>query len=139
MLSLLAKRNDVTTDLDDPPAFTEARVGPMSEANRRSTRRYHADLTTLRLPAPPAEVFARAQAAAEGESSWTLSRVDADAGHIEGVARTQILGFCDDFVIRVRADGDGSAVDMRSRSRVGRNDLGANARRIRGFFGALAG
>jgi uncharacterized protein (DUF1499 family) len=31
----------------------------------------------------------------------------------------------------------GSRVDVRSKSRVGRSDLGANARRIRGFLAAL--
>jgi len=37
----------------------------------------------------------------------------------------------------VRPDGAGSRVDIRSVSRVGRSDLGTNARRIRGFLETL--
>jgi uncharacterized protein (DUF1499 family) len=40
-------------------------------------------------------------------------------------------------VVRVRADGAGTRVDVRSVSRVGRSDLGTNARRIRAFLGVL--
>ena len=42
-------------------------------------------------------------------------------------------------MIRVRPEGTGSRVDVRSVSRVGRGDVGANARRIREFLEALRG
>jgi uncharacterized protein (DUF1499 family) len=41
-------------------------------------------------------------------------------------------------VIRVSPTPDGSRVDIRSHSRVGRGDLGANARRVRDFTSRLA-
>jgi uncharacterized protein (DUF1499 family) len=52
-------------------------------------------------------------------------------GRIEAVARTPIMGFRDDVVVRVRAAEDGARVDVRSASRYGQHDFGANASRIR--------
>lgn len=52
-------------------------------------------------------------------------------GIIEAVARTPILGFRDDVVVRIRATTDGTRIDVRSASRYGRRDLGANANRVR--------
>ncbi len=55
-------------------------------------------------------------------------------GIIEAVARTPILGFRDDVVVRVRATTDGARIDVRSASRYGRNDLGTNASRVRNLI-----
>jgi hypothetical protein len=52
-------------------------------------------------------------------------------GYIEAIARTPILGFRDDVIVRVRATGDGARIDVRSASRYGRHDLGTNAARVR--------
>jgi uncharacterized protein (DUF1499 family) len=59
--------------------------------------------------------------------------VDTAAGRLEATARTPWFGFYDDVVVRVRAQGTGSRVDVRSVSRVGRSDVGMNAKRIREF------
>ncbi len=50
----------------------------------------------------------------------------------KSTAETFWFGFKDDVVIRVRpvADGGSSRIDVRSISRVGLSDLGANAKRI---------
>jgi hypothetical protein len=55
-------------------------------------------------------------------------------GIIEAVARTPILGFRDDVVVRVRATTDGARIDVRSASRYGRHDLGTNAKRVRNLI-----
>jgi hypothetical protein len=55
-------------------------------------------------------------------------------GIIEAVARTPILGFRDDVVVRIRATADGARIDVRSASRYGRNDLGTNASRVRNLI-----
>jgi uncharacterized protein (DUF1499 family) len=62
--------------------------------------------------------------------------VDEQAGIVEATATTFWFGFKDDVVVRVRpaASGVGSLVDVRSVSRVGVSDLGANARRIGEFL-----
>src|SRR4029077_2297236 len=55
-------------------------------------------------------------------------------GFIEAIARTPILGFRDDVVVRVRQTSDGTRIDMRSASRYGRHDLGTNAARVRNLI-----
>src|SRR6202140_687539 len=55
-------------------------------------------------------------------------------GIIEAVARTPILGFRDDVVVRVRATSEGARIDVRSASRYGRHDLGTNAKRVRNLI-----
>jgi uncharacterized protein (DUF1499 family) len=52
-------------------------------------------------------------------------------GRIEAVARTVIMGFRDDVIVRVRPFEGGARVDIRSSSRYGSFDFGANAARIR--------
>jgi Protein of unknown function (DUF1499) len=55
-------------------------------------------------------------------------------GLIEAIARTPILGFRDDVVVRVRATSDGARIDVRSASRYGRHDFGTNASRVRNLI-----
>jgi hypothetical protein len=58
-------------------------------------------------------------------------------GFIEAIARTPILGFRDDVVVRVRPTSDGARIDVRSASRYGRHDLGTNAARVRSLIGDI--
>ena len=58
-------------------------------------------------------------------------------GRIEAVARTPILGFRDDVVVRIRPTSDGARIDVRSASRYGRHDLGTNAARVRALIGDI--
>jgi hypothetical protein len=53
---------------------------------------------------------------------------------IEATARSPVMGFRDDVVIRLTPMGQGTRVDVRSASRVGTHDLGANASRIRSLL-----
>jgi uncharacterized protein (DUF1499 family) len=70
---------------------------------------------------------------------WEIVASDAPAGRIEATATTMWFGFKDDIVVRVRPEaGGGSRVDVRSVSRVGQSDVGANAKRIREFIRRLA-
>lgn len=132
--------HDISTDTDDPPRFVavlDARAGAPNPpeyagadvaAQQRSA---YPDLVPLRLDVPPREALARAEAAVEAEG-LELVRTDSAAGTVEATATTAWFGFRDDVVIRVRpAAGGGSIVDLRSKSRVGQSDLGANAARIR--------
>jgi uncharacterized protein (DUF1499 family) len=95
-------------------------------------------LSPLRVSVPPDEVFEKAVALAKEQPRWQVTAVDPQARTFEGVVETGIFRFRDDFVVRVRWLGDETRVDMRSKSRVGKGDLGANARRIEQFLQALA-
>ena len=57
---------------------------------------------------------------------------------LEVVATTRLMHFKDDVAVEVRPEGTGSSVHMRSKSRVGKGDLGANAKRIRMFLSELS-
>lgn len=141
-LALWARRwpmiNDVTTTPEDPPAFRvlePARGYP--PGNAEVQRRAYPDLAPVPLALPPGEAYAAAREAALS-LGWRLRAEDAEAGRLEAVAVTRLLRFKDDIVLEVRPQGEGSAVHARSRSRLGRGDLGENARRLRRLAAVLA-
>ncbi|HEX6106938.1 MAG TPA: DUF1499 domain-containing protein [Gemmatimonadales bacterium] len=137
--------HDITTDTERPPEFVA--VLPLradapnsaeyeGEAVAAQQRTAYPDIAPLRLDRPPGETFARALEQAR-ESGWEIVAADSAAGRIEATATTFWFGFRDDVVVRVTPDAGGSRVDVRSVSRVGRSDVGANARRIRAYLDRL--
>lgn len=140
--------HDVTTDPADPPRFVA--VARLPENRERDLayphgegdiaaqqREAYPDLEPIRLPLGPDAAFGRALETARG-LGWTIVEADPEARRVEAYDTSAVFGFLDDVVIRVRPAGDtGSVIDVRSTSRVGRSDLGANAARIRAFRDAL--
>jgi len=61
-----------------------------------------------------------------------------DRAVIEAVATTRVFKFKDDVTVTLTRQGGGAVVNVRSKSRVGKGDLGTNARRIRAFQAELA-
>lgn len=138
--------NDISTDLEDVPAFTQALSLPENqerdmaypEAFKSTVRDFYKSLKPLKAKATPDEAFQQALALAREQPRWQVTVVDPQARTFEGVVETRLFRFRDDFVVRVRPEGEGARVDMRSKSRVGKGDLGANAQRIEQFLQALA-
>lgn len=140
--------NDITTDTTNPPAFAHAPTLPANAGrdlgfpveNGPIIAEYYPDLEPLTFNQPPDQVYRRARGVATSRDfAWTIT-ADNEARHIfEAVAETRLFHWNDDVIVRVRPDGDGgSIVDVRSKSREGKSDLGANARRIRRFLEALS-
>ena len=139
--------HDISTDVANPPEFEAIAPlradAPNSMAYDAETlaplmAQHYPDVTPLILQADPAAVFARAEALV-AELGWTLVASDPATGRIEAYDTTALYGFIDDVVIRIGPEGPrGARVDVRSLSRVGQSDLGANAARIRAFLSALA-
>jgi uncharacterized protein (DUF1499 family) len=128
--------NDITTDTDNPPKYmTTARAYPGAEFARQQRAAYP-DIGPVMLPMPPREAFQRAVKGAES-MGWEVVGRDAGAGTLEAVDTTKWFGFKDDIAVRVTSADGGSRVDVRSKSRVGRNDIGTNARRIRAYVERL--
>lgn len=128
--------NDISTDTENPPPYmTAPRPYPGPEFARRQKAAYP-DLTPAGLGLPPRQAFDRALQAAEA-MGWEVVGRDAESGRIEAVDSTRWFGFKDDIAIRITPAGTGSRIDVRSKSRVGRNDLGTNARRIRAYLKRL--
>ncbi|HYR97113.1 MAG TPA: DUF1499 domain-containing protein [Candidatus Binatus sp.] len=134
--------NDFTTDLADPPAFRNAATLPANQGRDMAYPRTFepmqqeccADLHPARVRLDGKETFARVQSVANSMPGWRITATDPNGGTLEVTATTALFGFQDDIAIRVRPDGDGaSRVDMRSKSRDGKGDLGTNAARIRAF------
>ncbi len=139
--------HDISTDLEDPPAFVAImpiRAGAPNSAVHAGAeladqqRRGYADLGPRIFARPPEEVFVLALAAAQ-EMNWEIVAVVPEEGRLEATATTFWFGFKDDVVVRVNAHEKGSRLDVRSVSRVGRSDIGVNARRIRKFLALLPG
>jgi uncharacterized protein (DUF1499 family) len=137
--------HDITTDPDDPPRFVAVlplrRGAPNSaeyggSALAAQQRAGYPDLGPARFTPPPDYVFARAVEVARA-LGWRIVAAAPAEGRLEATDRTRWFGFRDDVVVRVAADGTGSRVDVRSVSRVGRSDLGTNARRIHRFLETL--
>ncbi|MCZ6828053.1 MAG: DUF1499 domain-containing protein [Gammaproteobacteria bacterium] len=135
--------HDVSTDPDDTPVFTSAGVKLRGEGSNgvevnpeaiAIQREHYPDLTTIIVPQSSSEAFAQASAVAES-LGWVIYNSDPHIGVLEASYSSFWFGFVDDIVIRIRPldDDTGSEVDLRSVSRVGVGDLGANARRIRAF------
>ena len=139
--------NDITTSPTAPPEFERAGSLPGNEGRDMSypgesfaaqQRDAYPDLAPLRLDAAPAEAFASVERVARDTPRWEITRIDSEQRQLEGVATSRVFRFRDDFIVAVEAaDGGGSVVQMRSKSRDGKSDLGANAARIQSFFERL--
>ncbi|HEY3075255.1 MAG TPA: DUF1499 domain-containing protein [Burkholderiales bacterium] len=124
--------NDITTDTENPPRYmTAPRAYPGAEFARQQRAAYP-DIAPVLLALPPREAFAKALAAAEA-MGWEVVGRNAAAGILEAVDTTKWFGFKDDIAVRVLPAPNGSRIDIRSKSRVGRSDLGTNAQRIRAY------
>ncbi|WKD50936.1 DUF1499 domain-containing protein [Microbulbifer spongiae] len=140
--------HDISTDTRNPPQYrailalrkkgdNSAEYGGESVARLQRGVDVYADIIPLHVHLPVTRTTELAGEVAT-DLGWKLVSYQPERGHLEAVARTRLLGFTDDIVVRVQAEDDGgSRVDVRSSSRVGVSDLGANAKRIRVFLEAL--
>jgi uncharacterized protein (DUF1499 family) len=139
--------HDITTDYFDPPAFKALMPVRQQAPNgaayggteiAKQQQQAYPDIKPLIVKIPPAQAVQKALDAARA-CGWEIVSSDTPAGRIEATDTTLWFGFKDDIVIRVLPNPDGgSRVDVRSMSRVGGSDVGANAKRVREFLGRLA-
>ena len=87
--------------------------------------------------APVSSVFDAALHTIQRLPRWSLVSYSEAEGDIRAEARTRILRFVDDIRIRIAERGQGTSVDIRSASRVGRGDFGQNARNIRALLNGI--
>jgi uncharacterized protein (DUF1499 family) len=134
--------HDITTDTENPPVFVAvlplradapnpaAYGGPEIAAQQHKG---YPELGPLTLHLPPAQAFEKAVAAAR-DMCWKIVDSNPAEGRIEATDTTFWFGFKDDIVVRIRATEGGSRIDVRSVSRVGRSDVGTNAKRIANYL-----
>lgn len=144
--------HNISTDVINPPEFDQVLVlrgetsNPASYGSESLPREKLAalqqaaypDIQTLHSKLPVNEAFDRATGIL---TSLGLEIVNEDREHglIEAVATTFWFGFKDDMVVRIQPEEGGTVIDLRSVSRVGQSDLGANAARIGRFLKAFQG
>lgn len=130
--------HNISTDTQDPPAFDKivalrgADTNPLAyDAEKLAAvqREAYPQVQTLITEVAPGEMLNRAVTVLKG-MGLEIVDTNAAAGRVEATDTTFWFGFKDDVVVRVRPEGSGSIVDVRSVSRVGQSDLGKNAERI---------
>ena len=135
--------HDITTDVTNPPEFVA--IAPLREGAPNSVAYEGGDVTKQQieaypeiqlLPQPVNEVYMAAEKAIEA-LGWERVSDGALPNTLEATDTTTWFGFKDDVVIRLTAKSDDTLVDVRSKSRVGKSDLGKNAERIETFMAEL--
>ncbi|MEP6342477.1 MAG: DUF1499 domain-containing protein [Maricaulaceae bacterium] len=145
--------HDITTNTQDVPTFSQTLLDLRAKTDRVNTVDYvgkvdlrekelysvlqtraYPDIRPLILSGSVEQVFGQALATAQ-QLGWDIHTEDAANGILEATDMTFWYGFKDDIVIRIHAsEGGGTVLDMRSISRIGQSDLGANAKRVRKFM-----
>jgi uncharacterized protein (DUF1499 family) len=135
--------HDVSTDTANPPQFVAlmplraaAKAANSTDYDAKTAqlqKETYPDIGPLHLDLPPSQALDRTLAAARS-MGWEIVASDPAQGRIEATATTFWFGFKDDIVVRLAAEETGSRVDVRSLSRIGSSDVGANAQRIRAYL-----
>lgn len=138
--------HDISTDLDNPPSFVE--VIPLrenasnppeyaGEETAEYQRESYPQIQPLDLNVPKDEAMEAAEEIIQ-QRGWEMVDVNLDDGRIEATEKLHWFGFKDDVVLRFTIlSGTRTRVDMRSKSRIGRGDVGVNAERIDQFLSDL--
>lgn len=135
---------DYSSDFQNPPAFSAIAALPENQGRDYT---FPAQNSLLIHQAFPREMYLITELAM-GEvmaaakqiielNEWDLVSENADQGLLEAVVTSRMFMLKDDFIVRVKPEGNGVRVDFRSKSRQGEADLGANALRIMRFKRAL--
>lgn len=138
--------HDITTDTQQPPEFSfliDVRGEDSNDLSIKpevisAQRKAYPQIKPLASNLSAEQALNQAISTCQ-EMGWQIQQVNRKMGKIEASSTTRWFAFVDDIVIRVKPspDGNGSVIDLRSVSRVGEGDLGANARRIEAFIKAF--
>lgn len=146
--AILPPINDVSTDIENVPAFSRSRAalearagrvppdpGPQARARQREA---YPQIAPLTLDIQTDGAFELVGKAALNRGWQIIESVKPGGrmglGRIDAIDRTFLLRLPDDITVRIRPRADGTRIDVRSASRIGRHDLGQNAQRIRRFL-----
>ena len=136
--------HNISTDIVDPPQFSEIVALRGSDSNPHTynanelaelQKAAYPKIKTLSVQESAGNAFNKSLLLVE-ELGWDLVSTNQQLGIIEASQTSMLWGFTDDIVVRIHENHDKTEIDLRSVSRVGRSDLGANAKRIQRFFDA---
>lgn len=134
--------HNISTDVVNPPQFDKVialrgegsnphayDIAQLAELQSKA----YPDVKTFYTSDSIGEAQLKAVAAVQA-LGWELVNNDPQKGIVEATETTALWAFKDDVVIRISTQGSQTAIDLRSVSRVGQSDLGANAKRIKKFL-----
>lgn len=134
--------HDITTDMENPPEFVamirlrENSPNPpeyTGDDTAEAQREAYPYIQPLMLNADVQDVMDHAVMVLI-DRKWNIVAINRNDGRIEATEKLAWFGFKDDVVLRFTETDDGTRVDMRSKSRIGRSDVGVNAKRIERFL-----
>ena len=145
--------HDITTDFDNPPEivagaslpranpphYVGAQQAPRSNLTIAETQRdAFPDITPLVVAMELEDAARLSRSILDEMKLEILETGSGGAGEtIEATATSFWYGFVDDFVVRLTPQEGETRIDIRSKSRVGLSDLGANAARVRDLMTKL--
>lgn len=130
--------HDITTDLESPPEFVamvrlrqDAPNPPeyTGEETAQAQREAYPHIQPLVVNMPKQEVIDEIVNLI-ADRGWHMVSINRQDGRVEATEKLAWFGFKDDVVFRITETGEETRVDMRSKSRIGRGDIGVNADRI---------
>lgn len=129
--------NDVSTDTEDPPVFWfTATPSEYPARNAGQQRAAYPEVRPLEVAVLVDAAFVAALGLVE-DRGWEILSADPAESQIEAIARSRLFGFEDEVAVRITETATGARIDVRSRSRLGQIDRGANARRIEAYLADL--
>jgi uncharacterized protein (DUF1499 family) len=145
-LLLKPKINDITTDFRSPPKFDKLAAMRGSNANpvkypgnfvAEQQVDAYPEIRPMVLERSAEEAYDLVHEAVK-RLAWQIvdeRKPNAETpGRIEAVTRTLLMGYPDDISVRIMAEPGKARIDVRSASRYGSHDFGANASRVRRLF-----
>lgn len=148
----LPRLNDISTDIEDAPAFSRssaafaARQGQipltLEPRQRQPQLRAYPDIRTLVLEIDAEDAFRLVKEAVQ-TLKWQIVEEAVPGGRsgqgrIEAIAESRLMRLREDIAIRIRPAGNETRIDIRSVSRLGRHDFGSNASRIRALVAEIS-
>ena len=136
--------NDYSSDLQTPPQFQTVAQLPENkdrdlsfpQENISIITKSEPDILFVEATSSPEVIFEKATELMKKEG-WQIISTDPSKGTIEAVITTTFFRFKDDFILRLTNQTSQRRIDFRSKSRVGKGDLGANLLRIKQFKKSL--
>jgi len=141
----LPRIHDISTDTEDPPKFQAVEALRQGAAvndlkfdpqNIPLQKEAYPEVQPVFLALPRGQAFELALKTAR-DMSWKIIHHSESEGLIEATDTTLFFGFKDDVAVRLRQQDQQTRIDVRSVSRVGLSDIGANAARILAYLEKL--
>jgi uncharacterized protein (DUF1499 family) len=139
--------SDISTDIANPPYFSLSRSAYLARKGfqpnglppkaREAQRPAYPDVEPIVVDLDADEAFALVLKTAKAVGWKTVDQRPPGGrtgeGHADFLDKTLIMGFDEDITVRLKPLPGQTRIDLRSASRYGRHDFGANAARIVAF------